>query len=133
MAYHLHARAGRDFDAAVEAVRTALAAEGFGVLSDIDVAGTLEKKLGVRRPAYRILGACNPGFANQALQLEPDLGVLLPCNVIVRQDDDGGVTVAAVDPAASLSLTGNAALAPIAAQVRERLERALRTVGQAGG
>ena len=133
MAYHLHARAGRDFDAAVEAVRTALAAEGFGVLSDIDVAGTLEKKLGVRRPAYRILGACNPGFANQALQLEPDLGVLLPCNVIVRQDDDGGVTVAAVDPAASLSLTGNAELAPIAAQVRERLERALRTVGQAGG
>lgn len=133
MAYHLHARAGRDFDAAVEAVRAALAAEGFGVLSDIDVAGTLEKKLGVKRPAYRILGACNPGFANQALQLEPDLGVLLPCNVIVRQDDDGGVTVAAVDPAASLLLTGNAALAPIAAQVRERLERALRTVGQAGG
>ena len=133
MAYYLQAGAGRDFDAAVEAVRAALATEGFGVLSDIDVAGTLEKKLGVKRPAYRILGACNPGLANQALQIEPDLGVLLPCNVIVRQDDGGGVTVAAVDPAASLSLAGNEALAPIAAQVRERLERAIRAVGRAGG
>ena len=123
MSYCIQTVTKRSFDQAVADVTAALAEEGFGVLSDIDVAATLKKKLNVDRPAYRILGACNPNFANQALQMESNLGVLLPCNVIVRQDEGGAVTVAAVDPIVQLGKTGNAALEPVAAQVRERLQR----------
>ena len=123
MSYCIQTVTKRSFDQAVADVTAALAEEGFGVLSDIDVAATLKKKLDVDRPAYRILGACNPNFANQALQMESNLGVLLPCNVIVRQDDAGAVTVAAIDPVVQLGKTGNAALEPVAAQVRERLQR----------
>lgn len=115
---------GADFDATIEAVRAALAKEGFGVLTDIDIAATFRAKLGVERPAYRILGACNPGFAHQALEVEDKIGALLPCNVIV-QDKGGAVEVSAVDPVASLGRAGRPELAGIAEEVRARLARAV--------
>lgn len=131
MAYYIQTTTKQPFDKAVETTIAALAEAGFGVLSDIDVAATLRKKLGVERTPYRILGACNPSFAHQALQREHNLGVLLPCNVIVRQDDDGSVKVAAVDPSVQLSKTGNAELEPIAAQVRTLLAGVIEKVGKA--
>lgn len=109
---------------AIERVTQALAAEGFGVLSDIDVAATLKKKLGLDFPVYRILGACNPQFAHRALEAEPEIGTLLPCNVVVR--DDGGKTrVDVMDPLAVLELTRKPQVAEIAREVRGRLERML--------
>jgi uncharacterized protein (DUF302 family) len=115
---------GAAFDATVEAVRAALAKEGFGVVTEIDIAATLKAKIGVERPAYRILGACNPGFAHQALQIEDKIGALLPCNVIV-QDKGGAIEVSAVDPVASLGRAGRPELAGIAEEVRARLARAV--------
>ena len=113
-----------DFDHVVTRVTEALGSEGFGVLSDIDVQATLKAKLDVDRSAYRILGACNPPYANQALQADPEIGALLPCNVIVRQDSDG-VRVACMDPAAVLSLVDHPAVADLASDVRSRLERVI--------
>jgi uncharacterized protein (DUF302 family) len=106
-------------------VIAALSKEGFGVLTDIDVQATLKKKLDADTPKYRILGACNPTLAHQALQAESKLGVMLPCNVIVRQTESGGVEVASVDPVSAMERVGNPQLAPVAAQVREKLQRAL--------
>src|SRR5690348_8796939 len=115
------------FPTVVERVRAALAREGFGVLTEIDVQATLAAKLGVEGPPYVILGACNPPLAHRGLQIEPDLGVLLPCNVVVRAT--GAATrVAAMEPMAALGLSGNPALAPLAREARERLERALAAV-----
>ena len=111
-----------DFDDVVARVTAALGDEGFGVLSDIDVQATLKAKLDVDRSAYRILGACNPPYANKALTADPEIGALLPCNVIVRQDDDG-VRVACMDPAAVLSLVDHPDVAALASDVRARLER----------
>ena len=115
-------------DEAVARVTEALAKEGFGVLTEIDVAATLKKKLGRDIPPYRILGACNPQFAHAALQLEPQIGALLPCNVVVRDDADGRTRVDVMDPAAVMGLVGRAEVAPIADEVRQRLERALAAV-----
>lgn len=112
------------FDTALERVREELATEGFGVLTEIDVQATLERKLGVHGQPYMILGACNPGLAHRGLEIEPELGVLLPCNVIVRQDGDT-VRVAAMEPDAAMRLAANPAFAPLAAEARQRLERAL--------
>jgi uncharacterized protein (DUF302 family) len=121
----------RPFQETVQRVRDALAAEGFGVLSEIDVRATLKNKLGLDFPPYVILGACNPPLAHRALVTEPDIGVLLPCNVIVRSDEtDHTTTVAAVDPEVSLARTGSAVLAPVAAEVKARLTRALAAVGK---
>ena len=106
---------------AVTRVTEALAAAGFGVLSDIDVAATLKKKLGVEIPPYRILGACNPQFASQAIAIEPQIGALLPCNVVVRQDHDGAVHVEFMDPNAVLRLAHHPQIEVIAAEVRARL------------
>lgn len=131
MAYYLETTSKQSFDKTIETTVAALAEAGFGVLSEIDVAGTLKKKLNLDKPPYRILGACNPSFAHQALDMEHNLGVLLPCNVIVRQETDGSVKVAAVDPLVQLSKTGNAALEPIAAQVRTLLQGVIDKVGKA--
>lgn len=117
------------FETALQQTRDALAAEGFGILCDVDVAATLRQKLGVVMPPYAILGACNPSLANQALQAEPDIGLLLPCNVIVYATHAPNATVvAAMDPESALALTGNDAMRPIAAQVAGKLHRVLEHV-----
>ena len=119
---------GLSFEQAIEAVTAALAKEGFGVLTEIDVAATLKKKLGIERPPYRILGACNPQFAARALEIEPQIGALLPCNVVVRQGEDGKTVVEFMDPDAVLGLVARPEVAPIAAEVRARLQRVLAAV-----
>lgn len=121
MSYHLSKMVGLGFDAAVDATIAALQAEGFGVLTDIDVAATMQKKLGVAFRPYRILGACNPRIAHEALGAEARLGVMLPCNVIVRETADKRVEVATVDPVTAMERTGNPALEPAAHKVRQLL------------
>jgi uncharacterized protein (DUF302 family) len=113
------------FDEAITRVTAALAKEGFGVLSDIDVAGTMKKKLDHDMPAYRILGACNPGFARRAIEAEPTIGLLLPCNVVVRQDAAGAVHVEFMDPGLMSQVVDNTAVEPIATEVRARLQRVM--------
>lgn len=120
--YTLSSTTELDFPDAVEQVRAELKNEGFGVLCDIDVQATLQEKLGIEGEPYVILGACNPPYAHQALEAEPELGVLLPCNVAVYRRD-GGTHIAAVDPERMLSIVGNEQLAPIATQMREKLGR----------
>ncbi len=115
------------FDDVVERVEGALRAEGFGVLTRIDVQETLREKLGAEVEPYLILGACNPQLAHRGLGVEPDLGVLLPCNVVVRASGDA-TRVAAMEPLAAMALAGNPALEPIAAEARERLERAVASL-----
>lgn len=110
---------------AIERVKEELAKEGFGVLTEIDVQATFKKKLGVDRPPYVILGACNPTLAHQALEVEPALGVLLPCNVDVLQGEDGATYVQAIRPDVMFSVVDNAAVQPIAAEVDARLKRVL--------
>jgi uncharacterized protein (DUF302 family) len=128
--YTLGVTVAGTFDDAVEATRTALAGQGFGVLTEIDVRDTLERKLGVRVPAQLILGACNPGLAHEALTCEPSIGALLPCNVVVRHLDDGHVRVEALDPAVMVQATGNPDLEPVAAQAAARLRAALAGLGR---
>lgn len=111
------------FDEAVERVTEELKKEGFGVLTEIDVKATLKKKLDLDKRPYKILGACNPVLANQALDAEPDIGLLLPCNVIVREDADGSVVVGFMDPMEVLGLVQRPELATLGKEVRERLER----------
>jgi uncharacterized protein (DUF302 family) len=118
-------------DQAVEKTRDELAKEGFGVLTEIDVKATFKKKLDVEFRPYVILGACNPPIAHKALSAETDLGLLLPCNVIVYATDDAGKSVvAAIDPVEQLKVTGNAAIEPFAQEVRSRLERVLDGVAK---
>lgn len=112
-----------DMDTVDERVRAALKEEGFGVLTEIDVAATLKKKLDIDFRPYKILGACNPNFAHKALQAEDKIGTMLPCNVILQETVDGHTEVAAVDPIASMQAVGNESLGEIAAEVRERLRR----------
>jgi uncharacterized protein (DUF302 family) len=123
MSYYIANTSSRPFDTVLAEVIERLRAEGFGVLTDIDVQGTLKAKIGAEIPRYRILGACNPHLAHKALQMEDRLGVLLPCNVIVRETADGRVEVASVDPVAAMERTGNALLASTANEVQQRLSR----------
>ena len=117
------------FDDAVARVREALAAEGFGVLTEIDVRATLKKKLDIEFRPYVILGACNPPLAHRALSTELEIGLLLPCNVVVHAADEPGKSVVSVlDPEAALELAGNPDIGGVAGEVKERLERVLEAV-----
>ncbi|MHB1530679.1 DUF302 domain-containing protein [Acidithiobacillus sp.] len=111
------------FQGALSKVTEALKAEGFGVLTEIDVAATLKAKLGIDSRPYKILGACNPQFAHQAIEADPDIGLLLPCNVIVREEADGQITVGFMDPAAVLGMVGNPQVTAIGETVRAKLIR----------
>ncbi len=117
------------FDEAIEKVTEALKTEGFGVLTTIDVKATLKKKIDVDRKPYTILGACNPKLANEAINADPDIGLLLPCNVVVREEDDGSITVAFMDPAAVLGLVEKEGVKDLAGQVRARLEKVRDLLG----
>ena len=116
------------FEEADRRVRAALQSEGFGILTEIDVRATLKEKLDVDVPAYEILGACNPPLAHQALQAEPDVGLLLPCNVVVRDAGDGHTVVEALDPQVQLEVAENPRLRELAADVRARMERVVASV-----
>lgn len=124
--YGMKKRVPLTLDEADAKVREELQKEGFGVLTEIDVEATLRKKLGVETRPYRILGACNPSLAHQALEAETDIGLLLPCNVVVYEGEDGsGSVVAVLDPVTQLAVTGRDDIEPLAREVRERMERVL--------
>lgn len=125
MSYYFSTKMDVQFDDAINTVIAELKKEGFGVLSDIDVSGTLKKKLGVEFHKYRILGACNPPFAHQALQAEDKIGTMLPCNVIVQELGDGKVEVAVIDPLASMQSVDNEDIQHIAAQIQMKLKRVI--------
>lgn len=129
MTYYISKIVDRPFDAVVADITARLKEQGFGLLTDIDVQSTLKSKLGADIGRYRILGACNPRFAHEALKIEDKLGVLLPCNVIVRETADQQVEVASVDPVAAMERTGNPALASTAQEVRRLLTNAVAQVG----
>ena len=120
MCYYIAQRNRQTFEQALEVVRSALAEEGFGVLTEIDVQATLKKKMDVDFRNYRILGACNPPFAYKALEAEDKIGTMLPCNIVVQQLGDE-VEIAAIDPVASMQAVENSELQPIAEQIREKL------------
>ena len=128
--YTLSGRTTLPFAKAVQRVRETLSDEGFGVLTEIDVQATLKAKLGEDREPYLILGACSPPDAHQVLQAEPEVGALLPCNVVIYRQD-GDTRVSAVDPVAMLALVGNPALEAAATEIRARIERALMRVWEA--
>jgi len=125
MSYYYARTLDLPFDTAVTRVTEELKKEGFGILTEIDVKDTLKKKLGVDFRPYRILGACNPPFAYRALQAEEKIGTMLPCNVIVYEQSDGCVEVAAVDPVASMQAVDNPALGDVARQIQAKLRRVI--------
>lgn len=129
--YALKRTLDTSYEEADRRIREALSEEGFGVLTEIDVRATLAEKLGEEVPPYEILGACNPTLAHRAITAEPDVGLLLPCNVVVRREEESGVTVVeALAPLAQLGLADNPALAALAEEVSRRLERALDRTAQ---
>ncbi len=125
MTYHFSKVVSKSFDQAIADLTEQLGKEGFGILTDIDVTATLKKKLNVEFRPYRILGACNPKFAYQALQAEDKIGTMLPCNVIVQQRKDKKIEISAVDPVASMQAIDNPELRDIAREVHDRLKRVI--------
>ncbi len=119
--YAFSTSTNKSYDEAVAEVTDALQEQGFGVLTEINVSAVLKKKLDIDKRPYIILGACNPVLANQAMEAEPDIGLLLPCNVVVREEEDGSVTIAFMDPSTVLGLVDNPAVPALAAEVRSRL------------
>ena len=128
MSYYFSTTVDDSFEDAIERVTKALGENGFGVLTTIDVSGTLKKKIDADMPAYTILGACAPAYAYKALQAENKIGTMLPCNVIVQQQDDGKVEVAAVDPIASMQAIDNPALGEIASEVQGKLKTVIESL-----
>ena len=128
MNYHITKTVSLPFGAAIEKVTEALKAEGFGILTDIDVKATLHKKLDVEFRPYRILGACNPPLAHEALQTEDKVGVLLPCNVVVQELKPGQVEISAMDPVGAMEAIGNPKLTDLAKRVKDRLTRVLAAI-----
>lgn len=128
MSYYFSKTIDADFDSAIARVAAALQKEGFGILTEIDVKETFKKKLNLDFKKYRILGACNPHFAYEALQAENKIGTMLPCNVIVQEHENGKTEVSAVDPVASMMAVQNDTLAGTATQVREKLRRVIENV-----
>lgn len=129
MTYGISTTLDRPFAEVNDAVREALAAQGFGVLTEIDLAATLKKKLDVDIPAQVILGACNPPLAHRALGVEESIGLLLPCNVVVRSVGEGRTVVEALDPQVMVAVTGSADLTPVADEAAARLRAALTSLG----
>ncbi len=126
--YAFGKRVSMNFDTAVQRITEELSKVGFGILTDIDVQATMRKKIGVEMRPYRILGACNPQIANKAIAAEPQIGALLPCNVVVRQDARDEVHVEFMDPDAVLRLVDNPAVPALASEVRQKLEQALQAL-----
>lgn len=125
MGYYFSKTVSDDFDTAISKVTEGLKKEGFGILTEIDVQQTLKKKLDVDFRKYKILGACNPSFAYEALQAEDNIGTMLPCNVILREREDGEIEVSAVDPVASMMAIKNEKLTEVANAVREKLKKVI--------
>jgi uncharacterized protein (DUF302 family) len=125
MSYTLSTTVHRPFAEVLDATRAALGEQGFGILTEIDLAGTLRTKIGAEIPPQVILGACRPPLAHAATQAEPSIGVLLPCNVVVRAGEDDTTVVEAMDPDAMVQVTGNDRLTEVAAEARDRISRAL--------
>jgi len=128
MKYYLNKTTNYQFDEAVDKITMALKEVGFGILTEIDMKATLKNKLNVERKPYKILGACNPPFANKALNLEEKIGILLPCNVTVIEREDGKVDVSIMDPTVAMSIVENSDLEILAADVSDLLEKALANI-----
>lgn len=128
MTYFFNTEVQIDFEQAVESVTEELKKEGFGILTEIDVKNTLKNKLDVDFRKYRILGACNPPYAYRALQAEPHIGTMLPCNVIVQELENGSVEVAVIDPLASMQAIGNPELQEIAEEIQEKLKTVIKRI-----
>ncbi len=126
--YGIHITVDCDMAEAEQRAIAALKAEGFGILTEIDVKAVLKNKINVDRRPYKILGACNPVLANKALQAEPDLGLLLPCNVVIREEEDDTTTIAIVDPAAMFTVVDKPEMAEMADEVREIFERIMNSL-----
>jgi uncharacterized protein (DUF302 family) len=128
MSYYFTKKINGDFESAITKVTEELKKEGFGILTEIDVQATFKKKLDIDFKKYRILGACNPNFAYEAIKAEDKIGIMLPCNVIVQEQEDGIVEVSAVDPVASMVSVQNNSLANIASEVSEKLNRVINNL-----
>lgn len=128
MSYSFSKKVNLSYEQAIEKTREELKKEGFGVLTEIDVRDVLKKKLNVEFKKYKILGACNPPFAYQALQSEEQIGLMLPCNLIVYEDDQGSITVAAIDPVASMHAIHNPDLIKIAGQIQQKLKKVIERI-----
>ncbi|MBK6679499.1 MAG: DUF302 domain-containing protein [Ignavibacteriales bacterium] len=128
MSYFFEKTVSTDFIETVEAVTAALKTEGFGVLSDIDVQDTLKKKINADVRKYRILGACNPPFANKAIHIEENVGLMMPCNVVIQETNGGKIKVSVINPTAAMQAIGNQNLSELAVEITARLERMINTL-----